>query len=82
MNALEMTTLRDAMSILGLTASDVAKLLGRPVQSVKQMCLDRDHRGYRPPPAGWQRVLAEDARARSDDLKAYADELEQAGAAD
>jgi hypothetical protein len=65
------------MDRIGVSVAEVAELLDRPVQSVKQMRLDADHPNYRPPPLGWERAFARLARRRGGELIKLADELEE-----
>jgi hypothetical protein len=71
-------TLKEAMDAGGLTAEEVGSALNRPAQSVRQMRLDPSHANYRPPPDGWETVLARMARERGGALQELADDLERA----
>lgn len=55
---------------------DVAKMAGASYQTVRQARLAAGHPNRRPPPAGWERVVATLARGRISELERLAEELE------
>jgi hypothetical protein len=68
---------KTATDILGLPAATLAEEFGLEPQTVRQMRLAPDGRGYRTPPAGWERVVARLARERGRELHGLAERLEQ-----
>jgi len=62
---------------LCISAAELAEVFDRPVQSIRQMRSDPSSAGHRPPPEGWQPILARLARDRGDELHKLADELER-----
>jgi hypothetical protein len=73
-----MASFKEATDALGLSAPELAELFGRPAQSIRQMRLDPEHNSYRPPPDGWERILAPIAKERGIVLYDLAQELERA----
>lgn len=69
---------KTATDILGLPAAMLAEEFGLEPQTIRQMRLAPDGRGYRTPPAGWERVVARLARVRGRELQGLAERLEQA----
>jgi hypothetical protein len=69
-------TFREATDELCLSGRELSKIFDIPVQSVKQARLDPRAKGYRSPPAGWERVLAKLAREKGEKLEWLAKELE------
>ena len=69
---------KEAMDAVGVTAVELGEELGSPAQSIRQARLDPDNANYRPPPQGWEKVLARLARERCPDLKRLA-ELDEGG---
>ena len=69
---------KTATDILGVPAADLAQAFGLEPQTIRQMRLAVDARGYRSPPADWERVLARLARERGRELHGLAERLEQA----
>jgi hypothetical protein len=69
---------KTATDILGVPAADLAQAFGLEPQTIRQMRLGADARGYRSPPADWERVLARLARERGRELHGLVEKLEQA----
>jgi hypothetical protein len=69
---------KETTDALGLSAPELAEVLERPTQSIRQMRLDPAHPSYRPPPDGWERVLARIAKERGIVLYDLASALERA----
>lgn len=69
---------KTATDILGVPAADLAQVFGLEPQTIRQMRLSADARGYRSPPADWERLLARLARERGRELHGLAERLEQA----
>ena len=69
---------KTATDILGMRAAELAEAFGLEPQTIRQMRLAADARGYRSPPAGWEPVLAQLARERGRELQGLAEKLEQA----
>jgi hypothetical protein len=67
---------KTATDILGVPAADLAQAFELEPQTIRQMRLAADARGYRSPPADWERVLARLARERMDELRDLANSLE------
>jgi hypothetical protein len=59
---------KTATDILGVPAADLAQAFGLEPQTIRQMRLAADARGYRSPPADWERVVAELAAHRMREL--------------
>lgn len=72
-------TFKEASDALCLSMRELAEIFNVSPQSVKQARLDPQSRGYRPPPPGWERVLAKIARERGRELADLARALEAAG---
>jgi hypothetical protein len=66
-----------ATDILGVPAVVLAEAFQLEPQTIRQMRLSSDARGYRSPPADWERVLARLARERGRELHGLAEKLEQ-----
>lgn len=64
---------RQAMDAVGVSATELGKEMGVPAQSIRQARLDHQKAGHRPPPKGWEAVLARMARERCPDLKRVAE---------
>ena len=60
-----------------ISHAEIAEAAGVSVQKIRQARLDPSAPGHRPPPAGWQGVLARLARQWSKDLAIFADTLAQ-----
>lgn len=58
-----------------ISHAEIAEAAGVSVQTIRQARLDPSAPGHRPPPAGWQSVLARLARNRSRELVAFAEEV-------
>lgn len=58
-----------------ISHTEIAEAAGVSVQTIRQARLDPSAPGHRPPPRGWQELLARLARERSADLTRFADEL-------
>lgn len=71
-----MTTFREAMDLLCLSAPEAAQLLGVQPQTVRQMRLNPGNPNYRTPPANWREALARIARERVPELQELIAELE------
>jgi hypothetical protein len=69
---------KTATDILGVPAAELAQEFGLEPQTIRQMRLAPDARGYRTPPADWERVVARLARERGRELQGLAERLEQA----
>jgi len=59
-----------------ITADEVAEAFGVARNTIARARLERSNPGYRPPPGGWEPVLARMAREWSRRFGALADELE------
>ena len=68
---------KTATDILGVPAADLAQAFGLEPQTIRQMRLAADARGYRSPPVDWERVLARLAWERGRELHGLAERLEQ-----
>lgn len=68
---------KTATDILGLPAAELAQAFGLEPQTIRQMRLAPDARGYRSPPADWERTVALLARERGRELQGLAERLEQ-----
>lgn len=68
---------REATDLLCLSAPEASSLFGRPAQTIRQMRLDADHPNWRPPPDGWEAILAKIARKKGGQLVRLADALEK-----
>jgi hypothetical protein len=68
---------KTATDILGVPAVVLAEAFQLEPQTIRQMRLSPDARGYRSPPADWERVLARLARERGRELQGLAERLEQ-----
>jgi hypothetical protein len=60
-----------------ISHAEIAEAAGVSVQTIRQARLDPSAPGHRPPPAGWQDVLARLARERSQQLAQFAEEVER-----
>lgn len=60
-----------------ISHAEIAEAAGVSVQTIRQARLDPSAPGHRPPPVGWQTVLAQLARERSRELSLFADGLSQ-----
>ena len=60
---------KTATDILGLPAAVLAEEFGLEPQTIRQMRLAPDGRGYRTPPMGWERVVARLAEQRLNELE-------------
>jgi hypothetical protein len=69
-----MTTFRDALDAICMTATEAADIFGVEPQTIRQMRLDGA--GSRTPPPGWEAKLATYARRKSKALAKLADELD------
>lgn len=67
---------KTATDILGLPAATLAEEFGLEPQTIRQMRLAPLGRGYRSPPAGWERVVARLARERGRELHGLAERLD------
>jgi hypothetical protein len=68
---------KTATDTLGIPAAELADAFGLEPQTIRQMRLAPDARGYRSPPADWERVVARLARERGTELHGLAERLEQ-----
>ena len=59
-----------------ITLADIGAELGPVEQTIRRARLDPKTRGYRPPPAGWEKAIAKLARERAGELMKLAEELE------
>ena len=59
-----------------ISHAEIAEAAGVSVQTIRQARLDPSAPGHRPPPVGWQSVLARLARVRSKQLAAFAESLD------
>lgn len=69
---------REAMDAVGVSATELGEELGVSPQSIYQARLEPGNPGRRPPPKGWEKVLARLARERCPELKRVA-ELDRPG---
>lgn len=60
-----------------ISHAEIAAAAGVSVQTIRQARLAPSAPGHRPPPAGWQDVLARLARERSQQLAQFAEEVER-----
>ncbi len=67
---------KKATDTLGLPAAELAQAFGLEPQTIRQMRLAPDARGYRSPPADWERTVARLARERGRELQEMARRLE------
>lgn len=58
-----------------ISHAEIAEAAGVSVQTIRQARLDPSAPGHRPPPTGWQAVLARLAKERSKQLTAFAEAL-------
>ena len=58
-----------------ISHAEIAEEAGVSVQTIRQARLDRSAPGHRPPPAGWEAVLARLIWQRIEELSRCADEL-------
>lgn len=58
-----------------ISHAEIAEAAGVSVQTIRQARLDPSAAGHRPPPLGWEEVLARLARKRSRELGAFAEFL-------
>lgn len=68
---------RDATDLLGLPHGVLARELGVSVQTVRQARQEHTANSYRPPPVGWEAVVARYAREKGTALLSLAEQLEQ-----
>ena len=61
----------------GISHAEIAEAAGVSVQTIRQARLDPAVSGYRPPPTGWESILARLARDRSKALADFAEEIER-----
>ena len=59
-----------------ITLADIGTAFGRSTGAPGRARLDPKTRGYRPPPAGWEKAIAKLARDRAGELVKLAVELE------
>lgn len=76
-----MKTFKEVMDVIGVPAADLGSIFGLKPQTIRQMRLDPESDGYRPPPPGWEKALAEIARQKGENMADLAAELERAGSA-
>ncbi len=60
-----------------VTDDEIAAATGVSTNTIRRTRADPSTRNYRPPPEGWQKVLARLARERSSELAAFANELDR-----
>lgn len=60
-----------------VTDDEIAAATGVSTNTIRRTRADPSTRNYRPPPAGWQRVLARLAGERAEELMKLERELEQ-----
>lgn len=60
-----------------ISHAEIAEAAGVSVQTIRQGRLDPSAPGHRPPPVGWQAILAKLAREKSANLTMFAELLEQ-----
>jgi hypothetical protein len=60
-----------------ITADEIADAAGVSISSIARARLDATSSAYRSPPENWETVLARLARARSDEFKELAEQLER-----
>ena len=60
-----------------ITLADIAEAAGTAPQTLRRARMDPTSTGYRPPPSGWESVLAKLARERAAELVKLAEELEK-----
>lgn len=58
-----------------ISHAEIAEAAGVSVQTIRQARLDPSAPGHRPPPTGWQVVLADLAWKKSRELAEFADSL-------
>jgi hypothetical protein len=75
---MEAPTFKDSADKLCLTTRELASLFGLTVQTMKQCRMKPGLRGYRAPPAGWEKKLAVIARKKGGELVKLAKALEVA----
>lgn len=68
---------KTATDILGVPAARLAEEFGLEPQTIRQMRMAPEARGYRTPPANWQAVVLRLARERGAELHALAETLER-----
>jgi hypothetical protein len=59
---------KTATDILGVPAAELAEAFGLEPQTIRQMRLAPDARGYRSPPPAWQEIVARLAKQRAEEL--------------
>lgn len=64
---------REAMDAVGVNAVELGKEMGVAPQNIRQARLDPSKPGHRPPPEGWEKVLARMARERCPELRKVAE---------
>lgn len=67
---------KHATDLLCLSSPELAQIFKANAQTIRQARLDPTNAGYRRPPDGWEKKLAELARARGGELVKLAEELE------
>jgi hypothetical protein len=72
-----MTTFREAMDAICVSAPQAAEMFSLSPQTIRQMRLDPSHPNYRTPPATWRATFARLARDRGVQLEQLAEELER-----
>jgi len=60
-----------------VTQAEIADAAGVSHHSIRQARLDREHPGYRSPPAGWESAVAKLARSRAAELLKLSEALEE-----
>lgn len=58
-----------------ISHAEIAEAAGVSVQTIRQARLDPSAPGHRPPPAGWESILAQLAQDRSSQLSEFAEIL-------
>lgn len=71
-------TFKKATDLLCLSAPELERIFKVPAQSIRQARLEPENQGYRPPPSGWEPVLAKMARERARALNQLAADMEGA----
>ncbi len=66
---------KTATDILGLPAADLAEAFNLQPQTIRQMRLTPGTASYRTPPVGWERLVADIAIKRSNELLQLVDSL-------
>ena len=59
-----------------ISHAEIAEAAGVSVQTIRQARLDPSAPGHRPPPTGWERIVATLAEAKGRSLLAFAAEVD------